>query len=115
MRKKTYDFPESFFDAKYISTFLKIKVGDHEVRDLVLIENHFYKDKRIASYKFTLPFCAPNSVNTWEYVYDIPKLPQEYIQNLISGNAKNTSDTFFFVQGKMILHNKSDYLFHKDN
>lgn len=75
MRKRTYNFPASFFESKYVSTFLKFKVGDLEVKDLVLVENHYYQNQKIASYQFDFPYCAPNSINTWEYVYDMPQLP----------------------------------------
>lgn len=115
MRKKTYNFPGSFFDSKLISTFLKYKVGDEEVKNMVLVENHFYKDTKIASFKFEFPFSAPNSINTWEYIYDVPKIKNEFIEELVAGNAVNTSDTFFFVDGILILHNKSEYQFYKDN
>lgn len=74
MRKRVYEFPISFFDSKYISTYLKIKVGDQEVRNLVLVENHYYKNERIANFMFKFPFAAPNSINTWEYVYDVPEI-----------------------------------------
>lgn len=112
MRKRDYNFPISFFDAKYISTYLKIKVGDLEVKNLVLVENHYFEDKKIASFKFTFPFAVPNSTNTWEYVYEIPQIEPEFIDLLKNQKAKNYSDTFFFVNGEIILHNKSVYRFH---
>lgn len=50
MRHKTYNFPKEFFDYKYLSTYLKFKVGDQAVSNLIIIENHFYKDIKIASF-----------------------------------------------------------------
>lgn len=72
MRKKTYQFPREFFTYKFLSTYLKFKVGDLPISNLTILENHYYKDMRIASYEFTFPFCSPNSRNTWEYTYDMP-------------------------------------------
>ena len=110
MRKKVYYFPKDFFKYKLVSTFLKFKVGDLEVKNMTLIENHYFKNQRIATYEFNFPYCVPNSVNTWEYVYEIPELPQEYKNQLLLGET-TTSDTFFFVEDDMIMHNKSEYEF----
>lgn len=111
MRKKTYNFPSSFLHQKFMSTFLKFKVGDQEVKNLVLVENHFYKNNRIASYVFKFPYCAPNSVNSWQYVYELPQIPKEFVDDIIKNGTVTTSDTFFFVEGDMVMHNKSEYVF----
>ena len=74
MRHKAYNFPKDFFKFKYLSTYLKFKVGDSPVQDMTIVENHFYKDIKIASFEFNFPFCAPNSRNTWEYTYDLPEI-----------------------------------------
>lgn len=42
MRKKVYHFPKNFFQSKYMSTFLKFKVGDLEVSNMTIIENHYF-------------------------------------------------------------------------
>ena len=111
MRTQDYNFPAEFFDTEIVSTFLKFKIGDKEIKNLTLIENHYYKEEIIAQYVFKFPFCSPNSVNTWEYVYELPKLPKEYVNDIIQNGTKTFSDTFFFVEDKMILHNKSVYNF----
>lgn len=111
MRKKTYNFPISFLQQNFMSTYLKFKVGDLEVKNLVLVENHFYKNHRIASYVFKFPYCAPNSVNSWQYVYELPKIKKEFIEDIKKNGTVTTSDTFFFVEGKMVMHNKSEYVF----
>ena len=74
MRQKTYNFPREFFQYKFLSTFLKFKVGDLPVSKMTIIENHFFKDNKIASFEFTFPFCSPNSKNTWEYTYELPEI-----------------------------------------
>ena len=42
-----------------------------------MIENHFIKGDRVAQYEFKFDFCPPNSKNTWEYTYEMPKLSDE--------------------------------------
>ncbi len=114
MRHKTYTFSTEFLRSNYISNSITFKIGDLPLKDLQVIENHFYKNKCIARYNFKFPFCVPNSVNNWEYIYEIPQLDSEMINDLISNGQKLTSDTYFFAKNKLILHNKSEYYF-KDN
>lgn len=45
-----------------------------EVKNLTIVENYYFKNDRISSYVFTFPFCAPNGKNTWELIYEVPKL-----------------------------------------
>eukprot|EP01052_Picozoa_sp_SAG31_P018838 SAG31_NODE_1350_length_8681_cov_14.408879_6_plen_137_part_00 len=44
-----------------------------------MIERHYFKDKLIKSFDFTFPFCIPNSTNSWEAVYELPKLTEEEV------------------------------------
>ncbi len=115
MRMKSYFFPVEFFDAEHISNSIFFKVGSIEVRKMCIIENHYYKDQIIAQYKFEFPFCAPNSKNNWEYIYDLPKLEDKVIEDLTKNGEKMVSDTFFFVLDELILHNKSEYRFISNN
>lgn len=111
MRTQDYNFPSDFFKTNIVSTSLEFKIGDKEIKNLTLVENHYYKEELIAQYIFEFPFCAPNSINSWEYVYELPNLPKEYIDDIVQNGTKTFSDTFFFVGGNLILHNKSVYNF----
>ncbi|EER17519.1 retinal protein, putative [Perkinsus marinus ATCC 50983] len=42
-----------------------------------MIERHYFKDKILKSYDFTMPYCMPNTVNTWEVIYELPELTAE--------------------------------------
>ena len=111
MRYIHYEFPISFLKAKVLSCTLKFKVGDLPVKNLILIENHYFKDQRIAHYEFKLPFCPPNTKNTAEYIYEVPELDEKIIQEISSKGLNTYSDTFFFVNGELIMHNKAEYSF----
>ncbi len=113
MRMRNYTFSKEFFECELMSVTLQFKVGEQEVKNMSLVENHYFKKKRIAQYNFDFPFCAPNSINTWEYIYNMPKMNKEDIKEIVEFGEKTSSDTFFFVGDKMILHNKSEYLFIK--
>lgn len=90
---------------------MKFKVGDSSVSNLTIIENHFYKNHKIASFEFTFPFCSPNSKNTWEYTYELPEIKKEFVNDILENGEITKSDTFFFVENEMIMHNKVDYMF----
>ena len=111
MRFVRYEFPTSFLKAKNLSCYLNFKVGDQCVNNLVLIENHYFKGERIALYEFKLPFCAPNSKNSAEYVYEVPVLEEGVVQEITAKKLSTQSDTFFFVDGELIMHNKAEYSF----
>lgn len=111
MRFVRYEFPTNFLKAKNLSCFLHFKVGDHPVKNLLLIENHYFKGERIALYEFELPFCAPNSKNSAEYVYEVPELDEGVVQEITTKKLSTHSDTFFFVDGELIMHNKAEYSF----
>lgn len=111
MRYIHYEFPISFLQSKVLSCMLNFKVGDLPVKNLTLIENHYFHDERIASYEFKLPFCPPNTRNTAEYIYEVPALDDKIIQEISNNGLSTYSDTFFFVNGELIMHNKAEYSF----
>ena len=61
-----YRFPKEFFNLKTIGTTLTFYVGNEPIKNLLMIERHYFKNKIIQSYEFNFPFCIPNTTNTWE-------------------------------------------------
>ena len=45
---------------------------DKPLKEVVLVEKHFFRDQILSEFEFTFPFCMPNSTNTWQYVYPLP-------------------------------------------
>lgn len=74
-----------------------------------IIERHYFMSRLIKSYDFTFDFCIPGSVNSWETLYEIPPLKDECIADMIANPFKATSDTFYFVDNKLVMHNKARY------
>ena len=111
MRMLNYSFNKSFLDAKEISSTLVFKVGDKEVKHLTIVDHFFFKGSLIKSFEFKFPFCAPNSSNEWEYIYEFPSLSDELKKDMINSPTLTVSVTFFFVGEKLVLHNKADYAF----
>ena len=59
-------------------------MGGSEVRQLRMIERHYFKDKLLKSFDFDFGFCMPYSRNSCEHIYEMPELtPQEGIEPLI--------------------------------
>lgn len=65
----------------------------------------------IKSFDFNFGFCIPNSVNTWEAIYDVPELDPELKQALIDNPWETQSDSFYYVGDTMIMHNKAKYAY----
>lgn len=111
MRTIAYTFSKNFLSAKAVSSTLKFKVGDLPVKNMFIVDHFFFQGKLIKSFKFQFPFCAPNSTNEWEYVYDFPALSEETKAQMVARPGETRSETFFFVDGKIALHNKAEYRF----
>ena len=51
----------------------------------------------------------PNTTNTLEMIYDLPQLSDDQKKAMIAAPYETKSDTFFFVDGKLIIHNRAAY------
>mmetsp|Transcript_20905 Transcript_20905/g.21695 ORF Transcript_20905/g.21695 Transcript_20905/m.21695 type:complete len:190 (+) Transcript_20905:12-581(+) len=109
LRVIKYHLGPDFLDLKNIGTMLKFSVGAKPVKDFLLIERHYFKDKLVKSFEFKFDFCMPNSINEWETLYEIPELEPEIKQQMIDFPWETRSDSFYFVEGKLIIHNKAIY------
>ena len=112
---------------------IEFVVGDKPVPNFSMIERHFFKDAMIKSFDFTFGFCLPNSRNTIEHIYEmpqlsesqskpLPKLPYQcrsiylltQVDEMIAMPYSTKSDTFYFVDNKLIMHNKADYSYNSE-
>jgi len=106
-----YDFGAEFLNLKTIGTSLTFRVGPKEVPKFRMIERHYYKDKLIKSFDFTFGFCIPNSTNSWEVIYDVPVLNDKQKQDMIANPFLTKSDSFYFVNDQLVMHNKAEYAY----
>lgn len=74
-----------------------------------MIERHYYKNQLVKSFDFEFGFCIPGSVNTWDAVYAVPPLKENLINAMIENPHETRSDSFYFVDDKLIMHNKAAY------
>lgn len=106
-----YDFGSEFFNYQTIGTSLSFTVGDRAVPNFRMIERHYFRDTLIKSFDFKLGFCIPNSTNSWEVIYEMPVLSKDMQRDMIDNPWQTKSDSFYFVDNKLIMHNKAEYCF----
>jgi len=109
LRTIHYKFPAEFLRLKTVGTTLRFSVGPKEVRNFRMIERHYFKTKLVKSYDFNFQFCIPNSTNEWEAIYDMPKLSESEVNEMMTSPGLTRSDSFYFVEGQLIMHNKASY------
>eukprot|EP00736_Rhodelphis_marinus_P002114 Rmarinus@m.13124 len=109
VREIKYEFNASFLRMRHVGTTLVFSVGDKGVKDFRMIERHYFRNKLIRSYDFDFGFCIPNSTNSWEAIYEVPQLSEEEIQDMIAHPYECKSDSFYFVDGRLVMHNKAEY------
>ena len=74
-----------------------------------MIERHYFRDRLIKSFDFSFGFCIPGSTNTWEAVYAMPPMDKELVDDMVAHPYETSSDSFYFVGDKLIMHNKAFY------
>lgn len=80
-----------------------------------MIERHYFRNKLIKSWDFNMGFCIPNSKNTFEAIYDVPKLSDKEKKEMIAHPWETVSDSFYFVNDELIMHNKAYYAYTGQN
>lgn len=104
-----YQFTPQFLKLKVVGATIEFTVGKKPVKNFRMIEKHFFRDKLLKIFDFEFGFCMPNSQNTCEHIYEFPALSPEIVQNMIDNPFETRSDSFYFVDNRLIMHNKADY------
>jgi protein unc-119 len=90
---------------------VEFTVGNKPVNNFLMIERHYYGEKLLKNFEFNFGFAIPNSRNTFEHIYEVPELSDSDIKEMIKNPYLTRSDSFYFVDNKLIMHNKADYSF----
>ena len=105
-----YHLGPDFLELRNLGTQLTFAVGDKPVKNLLMIERHYFKKEiLLKSFEFSFDFCIPNSTNEWETIYNIPPLDENLKDDMIDNPWETQSDSFYFVENKLIMHNKAIY------
>lgn len=106
-----YQFDSNILNLRNIGASIEFSVGKHAIKDFLMIERHYFREKLLKSFEFNFGFVVPESVNSVEHIYDLPKLSTAEIKDIIANPYETKSDSFYFVEGCLIMHNKAAYSF----
>lgn len=106
-----YEFPPEFLKLKQIGATVEFTIGEKPINNFRMIERHYFKDQIIKSFDFDFGFCMPSSVNTCEHIYDLPGLSAELMKDMVENPFSTKSDSFYFVDDQLVMHNKADYAY----
>lgn len=114
-RKIHYKFPVRLLRQGTIGARLVFGVnGDLPVKNFRMIERYYFRDTLLKSYDFDFGFCIPHSTNTWEAIYNLPNLSEEWQKAMMDNPYETVSDSFYFVENQLILHNKAYYSYYEE-
>ncbi|KAI5642598.1 GMP-PDE, delta subunit domain-containing protein [Phthorimaea operculella] len=106
-----YQFTPQFLKLKTVGATVEFTVGARPVNQFRMIEKHFFRDTLLKTFDFEFGFCIPFSRNTCEHIYEFPQLPPNLVEEMIAAPFETCSDSFYFVDEHLVMHNKADYAF----
>ncbi|XP_076453259.1 protein unc-119 homolog B-like [Babylonia areolata] len=106
-----YQFTPQFLRLKTVGATVEFVVGDKDVKKFRMIEKHYFREHLLKSFDFEFGFCIPHSRNTVEHIYNFPELSSELMRDMVERPFETRSDSFYFVEDKLIMHNKADYAY----
>ncbi|KAM8818339.1 LOW QUALITY PROTEIN: protein unc-119 homolog A [Rhynchonycteris naso] len=127
-----YQFTPAFLRLRQVGATVEFTVGDKPVNNFRMIERHYFRNQLLKSFDFHFGFCIPSSKNTCEHIYDFPPLSEELnlkalhgltlapdlcppgwaslaVSEMIHHPYETQSDSFYFVDDRLVMHNKADY------
>ncbi|XP_055405985.1 protein unc-119 homolog B isoform X1 [Bubalus kerabau] len=106
-----YQFTPAFLRLRTVGATVEFTVGDKPVSNFRMIERHYFRECLLKNFDFDFGFCIPSSRNTCEHIYEFPQLSEDVIRLMIENPYETRSDSFYFVDNKLIMHNKADYAY----
>ena len=104
-----YHLGPDFLYLQTVGLTMNFSIGEKPIQNMEMVERHYFRGKVIRDYSFKFGFVIPNSTNSWEFVYDLPNLTEEEKAEISSAPWEVKSDSFFFAEGKLMIHNRAEY------
>ncbi|MGH0166180.1 UNVERIFIED_CONTAM: hypothetical protein FKN15_050492 [Acipenser sinensis] len=104
-----YQFTPAFLRLRHVGATVEFTVGEKPINNFRMIERHYFREQLLKSFDFEFGFCIPSSKNTCEHIYEFPPLSDEIMHEMILYPYETQSDSFYFVDNKLVMHNKADY------
>jgi len=106
-----YHFTPKFLKLKMVGATVEFTIGPKPVSNFRMIERHFFRNKLLKTFDFEFGFCIPNSKNTCEHIYEFPSIHPDTVTEMIRCPYETRSDSFYFVDNKLMMHNKAEYAY----
>ena len=104
-----YHLGPDFLRLRTVGLTLNFSNGPAAIPKMEMVERHYFRGRVIRSYDFKFGFVIPGSSNSWEFIYDLPELSDQERLEISSAPWEVKSDSFFFADGKLIIHNRAEY------
>lgn len=104
-----YHLGPDFLRLRTVGLTLTFSNGPKPINKMEMVERHYFRGRVIRSYDFKFGFVIPGSTNSWEFIYDLPELSDAERLEISSAPWEVKSDSFFFADGKLIIHNRAEY------
>ena len=104
-----YHFGPDFLQLQTVGLTMDFGIGPQPVQNMEMIERHYFRGRVIQEFSFQFGFVIPNSTNSWEFVYDLPNFTPAEMQEIIDAPWEVKSDSFYFAEGRLIVHNRAEY------
>ena len=69
-----YHLGPDFLRLRLVGLTLEFTNGPQPIKNMEMIERHYFRGRVIRSYDFKFGFVIPGSTNSWEFIYDLPEL-----------------------------------------
>ncbi|XP_021424579.1 protein unc-119 homolog B isoform X2 [Oncorhynchus mykiss] len=106
-----YQFTAAFLQLRTVGATVEFTVGTRPLNSFRMIERHYFRDHLLKSFDFDFGFCIPNSRNTCEHIYEFPQLSESLVCQMVEHPYETRSDSFYFVDNRLVMHNKADYAY----
>ncbi|XP_051931769.1 protein unc-119 homolog B-like isoform X1 [Hippocampus zosterae] len=106
-----YQFTGAFLRLMTVGATVEFTVGNRPLNNFRMIERHYFRDRLLKSFDFDFGFCIPNSRNTCEHIYEFPPLSESLVRQMVDSPYDTRSDSFYFVENRLVMHNKADYAY----
>ena len=105
-----YNFGPDFLELENMELNLEFYLKkDEPIKKLLFIEKHFLQGQVLRSFEFEFDSCKPKEKNVWNLVYSFGELSAEAKTKMTNIPWQVSSDSFFFADGQLIVHNKAIY------
>ncbi|XP_067360297.1 protein unc-119 homolog B-like isoform X2 [Channa argus] len=106
-----YQFTPAFLRLRTVGATVEFTVGNRPLNNFRMIERHYFREQLLKSFDFDFGFCIPNSRNTCEHIYEFPQLSESLVRQMVECPCETRSDSFYFVENRLVMHNKADYAY----